>query len=75
MWEDAFWYIRPAAPNSGLKEVWERTQNCIRPGCERTRKDRVQPNSFQLLSRTYGGRLERIGRMGREEMRKEIINP
>jgi hypothetical protein len=73
MWEDAFWYKRPATPSSGLKEVWERTQACVRPGCERTRKDRVRPRTFALLSRTYGGRLEKIGRVTRETMRKEII--
>lgn len=74
MWDDAGWFVRPAAPKSGLKNVWERVQFCIRQGCERTRTDRVQPRTFQLLSRTYGGKLEKIGRVSREEMREEIIN-
>lgn len=73
MWEDAPWFVRPAAPSSGLKKVWERIQRCVRDGCNRTRTDRVQPKTFQLLSRKYGGKLEKIGRVTREELREEII--
>lgn len=73
MWNDAGWFERPASPGSGLKKVWERNQSCQREDCERTRRDRVQPRTFQLLSRSYGGKLEKIGRMSREEMREEMI--
>lgn len=73
MWEDAGWFVKPASPNSGMKNVWERKQSCLRPGCERTRRDRVQPLTFQLLSRTYGGKIERLGRVTREELREELI--
>lgn len=73
MWEDAPWFQMVAEQRMGIKYIWQRRQNCERDGCERTRCDRVQPKTFQLLSRTYGGRIEKIGRMSRDEMRQEII--
>jgi hypothetical protein len=72
-WEDAPWFQMVASQKSGLRYIWQRMQRCERVDCERTRLDKVQPKTFQLLSRTYGGRLEKIGRVSREDLRKEII--
>lgn len=56
------------------RKVWEINQSCIRPGCERSKKTRIIPHIMEVISVTYGGRLEKIGRMPRTEMRKEIYN-
>jgi transposase len=72
-WEDAPWFQIAASEKRGIRFIWQRRQSCERDGCERTRVDTVMPKTFQLLTRTYGGRLERIGRISREDMRREII--
>lgn len=54
-------------------KVWVQRLTCQRDGCERTRTDKVQPRTFQLLNRTYGGKIERLGRLTREDLRKELI--
>jgi hypothetical protein len=56
------------------RKVWEINQACIRPGCERTRKTRLVRMTMELISITYGGRLESVGRLPRTEMRQEILD-
>lgn len=73
MWNDAHWFQVAGAPGTGIKKVWKREQECQRAGCVRTRTDRVIPLTFELISRIYGGKLEVLGRVGRAELREEII--
>jgi hypothetical protein len=73
MWPDEPYFIMRGKNVWGLKEVWETNQSCARPGCERTRRIRCIPFTFQLLTTSYGGRLEKIGRVTREELRREVI--
>jgi len=69
MWNDASFFL----VHWMHKPVLERVQKCERVGCNRTRTDRVSPSSLERVSRVYGGKIERLGRVTRQDMLKEII--
>jgi hypothetical protein len=73
MWPDETYFIEPGPNAWNMKEVWVCNQSCERDGCERTRRIKVAPRTFQRLTMSYGGKLEKIGRVPREQLQREVI--
>jgi hypothetical protein len=73
MWPDELYTVVKTNRYPGLKEVWECRQRCVRDGCERERIELCVPYTMVRINRRYLGRIERIGRLSREQYRKEII--
>lgn len=73
-WEDASYFQETADRRLGLKYVWVLRMKCERDDCDRVRIDRVMPKTFKLITRTYSGEYEKIGRVTREELRRELID-
>lgn len=71
-WADRSWFVEDGAAH-GLKTVFVRRQECVRTGCERTRKDTAHPRTFELLSRSYGGKLDRMPGATRADLRGMLI--
>jgi hypothetical protein len=73
MWGDAPYFIQKGPNPWGLKEVWVTNEECARPGCERTRRIKCIPLTYQLLTTAYGGKIDRRPGVTREELRREVI--
>lgn len=71
--EDATYFQEKADRRLGIKYVWVLRMQCERPGCERGRIDKCMPKTFKLITRSYTGKYEKIGRVAKEELRRQII--
>lgn len=70
--DDATYYQERADVRLGLKHVWVLRMVCER-GCGRGRVDKVMPRTFELVTRSYTGAYEKIGRVAKPALRRELV--
>ena len=74
-WEDdAPTWQKAGSPQMGLPRVWVTILHCERDGCERERVDVVHPKTGQLLTRYYRGKIERLGKVQRDDLRLDLLS-
>jgi len=76
MWpniKDAPYFQERADRRLGIKYVWVLRLACERPGCDRERIDKCMPHTLKLITRSYKGEYEKMGRVSRETLRKELV--
>jgi hypothetical protein len=71
--DDATYFQEKADRRLRIRYVWVLRLQCERPGCGRQRIDKCMPRTLKLITRSYKGEYEKIGRVSKETLRQELV--